>query len=43
MRDRTRARRRQDHSVAVHKAVAREVSDALGLSVAVDPLGAPRE
>ena len=30
-------------SVAVHKAVAREVSDALGLSAAVDPRGAPRE
>ena len=30
-------------SVAVHKAVAREVSDALGLSVAEDPRGAPRE
>ena len=30
-------------SVAVHKAVAREVSDALGLSAAVDPRGAPRD
>ena len=30
-------------SVAVHKAVAREVSDALGLSAAVDPRRAPRE
>ena len=31
-------------SVAVHKAVAREVSDALaGHSAAVDPRGAPRE
>ena len=29
-------------SVAVHKAVAREVSDALGLSAAVDPRGVPR-
>ena len=30
-------------SVAVHKAVAREVSDALGLSAAVDPRGVPRD
>ena len=30
-------------SVAVHKAVAREVQLALGFSAAVDPRGAPRE
>ena len=30
-------------SVAVHKAVAKELSDALGFSGAVDPRGAPRD
>ena len=30
-------------SVAVHKAVAREVQLALGFSAAADPRGAPRE
>ena len=30
-------------SVAVQKAVAKEVSDALGFSAAVDPRGAPRD
>ena len=32
----------QHVSVAVHKAVAREASDALGLTAAVDPRGVPR-
>ena len=30
-------------SVAIHKAVAKELSDALGFSAAVDPRGAPRD
>ena len=30
-------------SVAVHKAVAKEVSEALGFSAAVDPRGVPRD
>ena len=30
-------------SVAVHKAVAKELSDALGFSGAVDPRGVPRD
>ena len=30
-------------SVAVHMAVAKELSDALGLTAAVDPRGVPRD
>ena len=30
-------------SVAIHKAVAKELSEALGFSAAVDPRGAPRD